>query len=236
MIPPKEDKSSYASESQREVLLDLITEPTIKKHFFLTGGTALSVFYLHHRISNDLDLFCLDEINLSELGFWIKSIWPDNSGIIKQAPRFLSCLIRETRVDLVINPLSLDEKRPFVDLEDNHPLLIDTIENIVSNKLCTCVSRTEPKDYVDLYAIFRSLPHIRLESVYAIAKKKDAIFEDPPTVAFQLEEGMALLKENPEIIPSLYMEFDYEKFLAFFEDLALWLYERLTIKDKPSPS
>jgi predicted nucleotidyltransferase component of viral defense system len=53
----KEDKDCYASQVQREVLVQIITHPTIEDKFFLTGGTALSVFYLHHRLSNDLFSF-----------------------------------------------------------------------------------------------------------------------------------------------------------------------------------
>ena len=229
MINPKENRGCYVSESQREILLQLITEPTIEEHFFLTGGTALSAFYLHHRMSNDLDLFSLQQVNLPELGFWIRGFWPGESVVIKEGPHFLSCLILETKIDLVIDPLSIDENRPIEFFENGHQLQIDTIQGIVSNKLCACVSRTEPKDYVDLYAIFKRLPEFEYETVYAMAKKKDAIFDDPPTVAFQLEEGIALIKEKPEIIPQLRMPFDYDEFFTFHEDLAMWVYKQLKL-------
>lgn len=227
MLRPRESKSCYVSEGQREVLLQLITEPTIEEHFFLTGGTALSVFYLHHRTSNDLDLFSLQEVNISEIGFWIKGMWPGEIVTLRESPHFLSCLIRETKIDLVIDPLSIDEQRPSVTFENGHKIQIDTIRNIISNKLCTCVSRTEPKDYVDLYALFKEMPEIKFETVYAEAKKKDAIFDDPPTAAFQLEEGIAFIKETPEMIPPLRTAFDYDDFLAFYEKLAMWIYDRL---------
>lgn len=227
MINLKENKNCYTSESQREILLQLISEPTIEEQFFLTGGTALSAFYLHHRMSNDFDLFSFQPVNLSEIGFWIRGLWPGESVVIKEASHFLSCLILETKVDLVIDPLSTGEKRPMQVFENGHQLQIDTIQSIVSNKLCTCVSRTEPKDYVDLYAIFNKLPEIRMAEVYAMAKKKDAIFDDPPTVAFQLEEGIALIKAKPEIIPQLLIPFDYDAFLTFHEDLAMWVYKQL---------
>jgi len=227
MISPKENKSCYFSETQREVLLQLITEPTIEEQFFLTGGTALSTFYLHHRMSNDLDLFSLQQVNLPEIWYWIRGLWPGESVVIKEAPHFLSCLILETKIDLVIDPLSIKEKRPIKLFENGHHLQIDTIQSIVSNKLCACVSRTEPKDYVDLYAIFKKLPEIKFETVYDLAKKKDAIFDDPPTVAFQLEEGIALIKEKPKIIPELRIPFDYDEFFAFYEDLSMWVYKQL---------
>lgn len=229
MISPRENKRCYASESQREILLQLITEPAIEKHFFLTGGTALSVFYLHHRISNDLDLFTLQEVNLSELGFWIKVKWPTQSAIIKENSHFLSCVVLETKVDLVFDRLSTDEKRTSKVFENGHQLQIDTIQGIVSNKLCTCVSRTEPKDYIDLYTIFKKMPEIRFDTVYALAKEKDAVFDDPPTAAFQLEQGVSFIKENPQIVPPLQIPLDYNDFFSFYENLVMWIYRLLKI-------
>jgi predicted nucleotidyltransferase component of viral defense system len=63
----KEDKNCYASLAQREIIVELIKHNILKDDFFLTGGTALSVFYLHHRRSNDLDFFTLKPIDLSEI-------------------------------------------------------------------------------------------------------------------------------------------------------------------------
>src|SRR5579872_5517939 len=38
-------------------LLKRFAASSMGRHFFLTGGTALAAFYLHHRLSDDLDLF-----------------------------------------------------------------------------------------------------------------------------------------------------------------------------------
>ena len=38
----------------------------VGQRFFLTGGTALAAFHLHHRLSVDLDLFTLDDLDLRE--------------------------------------------------------------------------------------------------------------------------------------------------------------------------
>lgn len=46
-------------------------------HFFLTGGTALAAFYLHHRLSVDLDLFTLDDLALQEADILIPQIAAD---------------------------------------------------------------------------------------------------------------------------------------------------------------
>ncbi len=42
--------------------LELINQnKEITEKFYWTGGTVLSEFYLHHRLSEDIDLFCENE-------------------------------------------------------------------------------------------------------------------------------------------------------------------------------
>jgi hypothetical protein len=101
---------------------------------------------------------------------------------------------------------------------------VDTIHNIVSNKLCTVVSRTEPKDFVDFFMILKKFPSFKIEDIYKTAQLKDAIFDDPPTAAFQLEGGLTFLKENPDIIPHMLKEFNFEDFLFFYETIIRWIY------------
>ena len=100
---------------------------------------------------------------------------------------YLSLTQREVLLRLLTNPAI--EQTLFFDRGD-------TIHNIVSNKLCTVVSRTEPKDFVDFFMILKKFPSFKIEDIYKTAQFKDAIFDDPPTAAFQLEGGLIFLKEN----------------------------------------
>ena len=209
---------------QREVLANLIAHPDIEKNFFLTGGTALSVFYLHHRLSDDLDLFSKDFPNLAEIAFWIKTRWPKESIKIKEAAQFLSLLINDVKVDFVIDPLSTDEERIRHPFDTGHYLLVDTINNIVSNKFCAVVSRTEPKDYIDLFMILKSFSATEIKRIYQASRLKDAIFDDPPTAAYQLETGIAFIKENPALMPKMLLQIDMKELYKFYEKLAEWLY------------
>ena len=225
----REDKSFYSSPVQRDVLLQLISYPAIENDFFLTGGTALSAFYLHHRVSNDLDFFTLASADLSEIDFWVRTMWPQRSAKIKESPNFLSCLIDETKVDFVIDPLANKEKRERVHFENGHSLSLDTMANISSNKLSTLVSRVEPKDFLDFYFILKTYPERRLEDIFANARMKDAIFDDLPTAAYQLEEGLSCLEKTPEIFPQILREFNREDFFRFFREIAAWLYHGVKI-------
>ena len=51
------NQPSILSENQKKFLKLLSEEKSICAHFYLTGGTALAEFYLHHRLSEDLDFF-----------------------------------------------------------------------------------------------------------------------------------------------------------------------------------
>lgn len=175
-----ENRSCYATPVQREVLLRLITNPLIEQAFFLTGGTALSVFYLHHRLSNDLDLFTLESLDLAEIDFWIKRVWLQESSKIREGPNFLSFLIKEVKVDLVIDPLSNREEREKIEIDNAHHLMVDTINNIASNKFCAIVSRIEPKDFIDFYYIRQKFAKPSMVQIYEDAKKKEGLFDDPP--------------------------------------------------------
>ena len=68
----------------------------IGPRFFLTGGTALAGFYLHHRLSVDLDLFTQDDLALQA------SIAPVNDIAFG-----LNCELTRTRVSQYFQQLFL---------------------------------------------------------------------------------------------------------------------------------
>lgn len=49
---------------QKKFLDLLANDPYVTKHFYFSGGTVLSEFYLHHRLSEDFDLFSEKEVYL----------------------------------------------------------------------------------------------------------------------------------------------------------------------------
>ena len=223
----KENKNCYASQAQREIIIELINHNILEHQFFLTGGTALSVFYLHHRRSNDLDFFTLKQIDLSEIDFSIKTIWKNSYTKIKESPNFLSVLIQSVKIDFVIDPLSFPGERNRYSIGKNKFLLVDTIQYITSNKFCTIVSRVEPKDFIDFYCINKILKIDSLSTIYEDARKKDAIFDDPPTVAYQIEQGIQFLQNNPDIFPRMFIEIDYNDFYTFYRDTVNWIYRKI---------
>lgn len=172
---------------------------------------------MHHRVSNDLDFFTLHPVDLGEIDFWIKTKWHKESAKIKESPQFLSLLIKDVKVDFVIDPLSINEHRAKFLFENGHCLSVDTIGNIVSYKFYAAVSRIEPKDLIDFYMLLKAFPKLEIENIYRLSKSKDAVFDDPPTAAFQLETGVDFIKENPVVMPQLYKQIDLQDFFDFYK-------------------
>ena len=55
-------------------IIRAISKSPLQNQFYLTGGTALSVFYLHHRYSLDLEFFTADPTSVSRVPAIIKKI------------------------------------------------------------------------------------------------------------------------------------------------------------------
>ena len=223
----KEDITCYASETQEDVLSIISGSNVISEHFFITGGTALSVFYLHHRVSEDIDLFSMDYRDLDTINETVKRMFRDDLAIIQSSPEFYSYLIREVKVDIVFDPLSIIGKRPVVNLMSSGKIPVDTLDNICSKKLCTMASRFEPKDIIDFFFISKTIwkgsENDSFSACYEMARKKEALLDDPAMAAYQIEELLTMmLSEKEKVLPSMKAIMDWDSFerdIRYYIDL-----------------
>jgi hypothetical protein len=58
----------------QRLVLDRLAETELAEDFYLTGGTALSAFYLHHRVSEDLDLFSRGSFDAKRVVAFVKQV------------------------------------------------------------------------------------------------------------------------------------------------------------------
>jgi hypothetical protein len=124
--------------------------------FYLTGGTAASRAYLHHRFSDDLDLFVNDD---DRFGLWTSRLL---NSLSRHQAWVLNVLMREerfVRAEAVAGDLSMkielvnDVPAHVGDIVD-HAILgrVDSAENILANKITAAIDRNEPKDLADIWA------------------------------------------------------------------------------------
>lgn len=151
--------------------------------FYLTGGTALSRYYLNHRFSEDLDFFCPENGVFEESVNRIARLLTDASMINEQMIR-----ISKTYARFFVGP-SYELKIDFVYENLNHigdykvinGINIDNPSNILANKIGCIVSRDEPKDVLDIISIAESFS-FNWEQAFFAAKTKQIIDETDVTM------------------------------------------------------
>lgn len=156
--------------------------------FFLTGGTALSAFYLQHRYSEDLDLFTLDSDAFDRVPLYVADSatrLTASVASLQTAPQFRRYRISRKGESIIVD--FVREVVPQISEEKNRfeGIMVDTLDDITANKICTLVSRAEIKDYIDIYFLGRA--GYPLEDYIQVAQRKDAGVSQA-TLAYLLSE------------------------------------------------
>lgn len=122
----------------------------------LTGGAALAGFHLGHRTTRDLDLFWHGQ---RELGRAVEACCDRFVGaqldvaILQRSPSFARLQVRDAReslvVDLVAEPVAFVEAPALVRVGEA-TIRIDTVHEILVNKLGALLQRSELRDLVDI--------------------------------------------------------------------------------------
>ena len=140
-----------------ELLKDLMSKDYLK-HFFLVGGTALSL-QIGHRVSVDLNLFTDKDYSTDEL---IPLLLKEYSvSPILQHPQTLICEINGVKVDFIrfrykiIRPLFVEKGIRMLSVDDIAPMKLDAI-----------TGRGRKKDFYDLYFLLRRYSIEQLFSLY----------------------------------------------------------------------
>lgn len=179
--------------------------------FYLTGGTALARFYFNHRFSNDLDFFA----NSLEEAVYKKSVNTILDLLKKLTPSQKDTQVWQTYAKTNVYGYGVTMKIDFVnDVEyrvgapyKTNFGYIDSVSNILANKINCVVGRDEPKDIVDIVEIARNCSFSWLEMFYH-AKEKCVINE--LDVAKRLNEFPPSLLEGLDWLKG---DFDKESLL-----------------------
>lgn len=142
---------------QQKVLDEFSKEKYLKKKFYLTGGTALSAIYFHHRESEDLDFFSEEEFNDDEIIQFINKVSSLLGTKIKMTRRDRMAIFILKKGNAQIIKLDFVQD-PFKRLKYGKKIQgisIDGLEDIGANKLMTITQRSEVKDFVDLYFLLQ---------------------------------------------------------------------------------
>ena len=147
-------------------------------NFYLTEGTALSRGYLDHRFSDDLDYFTNDDSSFNlHVDRAINGLLSEPSlklDVISRAERYAQLAI-EKEGAIVLKLEFVNDVPSHVGAIVNHPVLgrIDSVDNILANKVTAVLSREEPKDLADIWGICTKL-ELSLHQAITDAESKAA--------------------------------------------------------------
>jgi len=195
---------SILSENQKELLKLLSEEKSICAGFYLTGGTALAEFYLHHRLSEDLDFFSEQEFDPQSISVILKKI-QTAAGIRKveyQQSFNRNLFFLHTDTDVMKTEFTYF---PFTRIEQKQKiggLFIDSIIDIAANKIFTIYQNPRSRDFIDLYLILKYNPALAIDSVIEKAQIKFDHYIDPVQLGAQYVKAKEL-KDYPKMLEKL---------------------------------
>lgn len=168
-------------------VLRFIRECQARVRCSLAGGVALSGAYLGHRLSRDVDLFLRDRPSLRRLADALSEAASAVGGSIKMvqdAGTFIRAELQLTaqRIDVDLAVDATPELAP--------PQLIDgvevlSLEDLRASKLTCLLSRSEPRDLVDV--LFLERAGFPADADLELALKKDAGM-DPAIMGWLLDQ------------------------------------------------
>lgn len=198
---------SRLSELQRQFLRVFASKTSA---FFLTGGAVLCGWVLGHRRTDDLDLFTSDDEAMTQGDRLVRAAAAEIGAAVESVqahPDFRRYVVHRSGESMVVD-LARDRTPQLYPKVDRDGVPSDTVEEIVANKICALVGRSEIRDLLDLFALERA--GFRAEDFVAEAARKDAGVT-PATIAWILSTLTV-----PDELPD---GFDAEGLHAFARDL-----------------
>lgn len=198
---------------QADFLEQIQREPEITRWYYFTGGTVLSEFYLHHRVSEDIDLFSRSPVYQEAIDTMFSRV-KLNLGINHiekvQIAQLHTYKLKFTDGDV----LKVDfNEYDFPQLEHGTTLgalSVDSYFDIAVNKLYTVLSRVKARDFVDLFIILQQ-GDISMEQLFSRIPDKFGIVIEELTILRQFSQASDLAEYPIMLVP-----FDRQAMVDFY--------------------
>ncbi len=197
---------------QRQFLEAFFRREALAKAFYLAGGTALAAFHLHHRLSEDLDLFTVDAAARPDLARDVVPAVEEIGARLGWRVAVESPGIRHVRIHVHVpgspprHLRRIDLARPDLPLTmspETGPggIRVAGLRDLALGKVVAASRRRELKDIVDLFAL-DSFPLLDLRAVIERADHLDSRF-----TPLELAARAAAVKQEEEQWDSFRREF-----------------------------
>lgn len=196
---------SILSKNQKDILAIISKDKLICDNFYLTGGTALAEFYLHHRLSEDLDFFSENEFEPQGISIFLEKI--KNKAKIKRVEYqqsfnrnlfFLDLFDGDKiKMEFTYFPFARIEKK-----EKIGDLFVDSVLDIAVNKVFTIYQKPRARDFIDLYFILKKYKALLPDDLVKKAQIKFGNYIDPIQLGAQYMKAKEL-KDFPKMLMNI---------------------------------
>jgi hypothetical protein len=143
-------------------ILTALGRSDLASSFYFTGGTALTVYHLQHRFSEDLDFFAVAQGAVSGVTTILSEVVNDLGATVefrRTFPTFVECFVTDAAGERVKLDFAFDSPYRLLPTETDpeYGIQVDNVVDLSSNKLAALFGRIEAKDFVDVYFICREL-------------------------------------------------------------------------------
>lgn len=202
---------------QQEIFETLAKDKFICDNYRFVGGTALSEFYLHHRLSDDLDFFTLKDINLDLLRDHLANLL-QKKGINTLEYREIASaklfFLRKGRQEVVKTEFSQFPYGPIDRPKMVFGLKVDSLLDITLSKLDAILNRKKARDFIDFFFI-QQKQHYPLDYLIRLLEKKVEWHIDPLLLASRF-----FLVDTLRDYPKMLVEFSEKQTIAYFHGLS----------------
>ncbi|HBF12752.1 MAG TPA: hypothetical protein DDW49_05095 [Deltaproteobacteria bacterium] len=181
--------------------------------FVLSGGTALSRFYLHHRFSEDLDFFCEEpDFSFAKVELLMRGIGPfemigqTNLPSRLKVASYAAGKGLKIKVDFLEDPFSGMWNPTLKKAESGLTFRVDSIEQIFYRKFYSLLEQyhqtntiTRFKDIIDLYTLHSH--YKKIGKVFDYYRKHNVSMNEEKIILIfgqitkkQVQEGLNLIK------------------------------------------
>ncbi len=162
-------------------LLKIFPQVQDAQQFYFTGGTALSLFYLQHRRSEDLDFFTsVEGLILPFAQLLEKKLKLSGYGVVVQrgfnsfAELKVSLAQEETIIHLALDAVFL--LQPYQEFTEYQGLKVNSLMDVATNKLLALFGRAALRDFIDVYYLIK-MEKFTKQQLLDYAKQKDPGFD-----------------------------------------------------------
>lgn len=202
---------------QKQFLGVVLQQEEILKQFYLSGGTALSSWYLHHRESYDLDFFSDQPFNGEKITQWIKQHEKKlayQSLSVNDDFGFYTFMFRYSDNSRFKVDFAHYTSQRITEGTKWKGLAIDSMYDIAVNKTQTICVRPRERDYVDLYCILKKTKW-DINKLLTDAERKFDITTDVLQIAKHFLKAAEVAN-----FPKMLVPFKKEDMFDFYENLA----------------